>query len=277
MKVKKYIGQSVNGFLILDSYVKITPAGKKTRKVLLKCEDCGREFERQSGVDFEHIKCKCKCKAPKKTNRHYIDWEGKRYTLTDICKLINMSPSTYNSRLKNGATDEEIITGKYKRVCPICNKEFLADRFTQVCCSKTCQSRRGGKGPYKNYNLTCVVCGKEFKGSRFNAKTCSKKCNHAYCSATRKARYRNLQQKGLYDYSITLETVYEKFGGECNYCHKKLDFNCDKLSNDYPSIDHMIPLSKGGSHTWDNVQLLCRRCNFKKGAKPAWITSNIEL
>mgnify|MGYP001967735241 CR=1 FL=1 len=33
-----------------------------------------------------------------------------------------------------------------------------------------------------------------------------------------------------------------------------------------PEIDHITPLSKGGPHTANNVQLLCRRCNGAKGA-----------
>lgn len=277
MKVKKYIGEIINGFLIIDTYAVTLPSGKSTRKVLLKCQDCGREFERNSGVNFEHIKCKCKCKSikPRKTNRHFVEWQGKKYILTEICKNINMSPSTYLSRLKKGATDEEIIIGKYKRICPICDKEFITDRFRQKYCCKTCSNRSAhGKGKYKEFNRICVVCGKEFKGNRSEAKTCSNKCNHAYCTATRKKRYKRLQQLGHYDYSITLEAVYEKFDGKCNLCSKQLSFESNPLSNEYPSIDHMIPLSKGGYHEWDNVQLLCRRCNFKKGNNPTWIVSN---
>lgn len=34
--------------------------------------------------------------------------------------------------------------------------------------------------------------------------------------------------------------------------------------NRYPSIDHIRPVSKGGTHTWDNVQLVHRGCNSIK-------------
>lgn len=31
------------------------------------------------------------------------------------------------------------------------------------------------------------------------------------------------------------------------------------------TIDHVVPLSKGGSHTADNLRVACRRCNIRKG------------
>lgn len=37
--------------------------------------------------------------------------------------------------------------------------------------------------------------------------------------------------------------------------------------NWYPSIDHVIPISKGGRHSWDNVKLAHRLCNSVKSNK----------
>ena len=30
------------------------------------------------------------------------------------------------------------------------------------------------------------------------------------------------------------------------------------------NLDHVIPRSRGGQHTWENVVAACRRCNAKK-------------
>lgn len=47
--------------------------------------------------------------------------------------------------------------------------------------------------------------------------------------------------------------------GLCVYCRIEL--------GDSPHLDHKVPLVKGGTHTDDNVQLLCQQCNLSKGAK----------
>ncbi|NES82661.1 MAG: HNH endonuclease [Moorea sp. SIO2B7] len=42
---------------------------------------------------------------------------------------------------------------------------------------------------------------------------------------------------------------------QCQYCGSK-----KKLT-----LDHVIPRSKGGKHTWDNVVIACEPCNSSKG------------
>ena len=46
----------------------------------------------------------------------------------------------------------------------------------------------------------------------------------------------------------------------CQYCAKK-------LSHSETTIDHVVPVSKGGQLIWGNVVASCRDCNNKKGNK----------
>lgn len=268
MKIKKYIGKTINGFKILDSYGIILPSGKKTRKVLLECENCGRIFERQAGVDFEHIKCKCMCKylKPKKQKYHFIEWQGKRYTETDFCKMHNILVGTFKARIKSGMSIEESIQKEFVCKCEICDKEFISKRPNIKFCSKTCYRRKSkGRGRRKEKHIAiCVVCGKEFETYRDDAKTCSKFCRQQRDRLIRNGRYYHLKEIGMFDESVTLLNVYNKFNGICVGCGDKLTFDCEAISNKYPSIDHIIPLSKNGTHTWNNVQLMCRICNCMK-------------
>lgn len=43
----------------------------------------------------------------------------------------------------------------------------------------------------------------------------------------------------------------------CQYCGRKSEL----------TIDHVIPRSRGGKDTWDNVVVACLRCNVNKGSK----------
>ncbi len=45
----------------------------------------------------------------------------------------------------------------------------------------------------------------------------------------------------------------------CQYCGKKVKKK--------PTIDHIIPKSRGGTFSWENVVTACIRCNQKKGCK----------
>lgn len=70
-----------------------------------------------------------------------------------------------------------------------------------------------------------------------------------------------------YDKSVTLKSVIAMDGGICKICGRPVDKTIvnGRLGPMYPSIGHIIPLSKGGGHIWGNVQLAHIICNSLKG------------
>ena len=108
--------------------------------------------------------------------------------------------------------------------------------------------------------IHCSECGKIFRSTQ-NSKYCSDRCRRR---ADNRMKDNRLKRCKIKDNSITLIGVYHKYGGVCQGCGQLLTFDHDPNDDRYPSIDHIVPISKGGNHTWDNVQLMCRRCNYLK-------------
>lgn len=110
----------------------------------------------------------------------------------------------------------------------------------------------------------CKMCNKPFIAINSNQVCCSKECSKKNENRTKDKR---IYKNGEPDLSINLTRLYLRDEGICQICGKHIDFDCDSNSNHYPSIDHIVPLSKGGLHQWDNVQLACRICNTYKSNK----------
>ena len=65
---------------------------------------------------------------------------------------------------------------------------------------------------------------------------------------------------------VTLNSLKQKAAGKCGICLESLDFSLIFPNPFSISIDHIIPLSLGGNHTEDNLQLAHLQCNTRKGA-----------
>ena len=63
---------------------------------------------------------------------------------------------------------------------------------------------------------------------------------------------------------VTLPKLFKRDGGICQICGRPCFYGDNCLADLYPTIDHIIPTSKAGGHTWNNVQLAHRLCNLKK-------------
>jgi 5-methylcytosine-specific restriction endonuclease McrA len=61
-----------------------------------------------------------------------------------------------------------------------------------------------------------------------------------------------------FDYGITVEKLFIRDKGICGICK-------DPCLLEDASVDHILPISRGGHHTWDNVQLAHLTCNKRKG------------
>lgn len=56
---------------------------------------------------------------------------------------------------------------------------------------------------------------------------------------------------------LNKKNLFNRDNGMCQYCAKK-------LSKATLTIDHVLPKSRGGKNTWENMVSCCRSCNVKK-------------
>ena len=82
----------------------------------------------------------------------------------------------------------------------------------------------------------------------------------------KKNKRRVLKYSGEYVYS-NIYNIYKRDRFKCGICGIRVNTKLKHPHPYSPSLDHIIPLSKGGSHTPDNVQLAHLRCNISKGSK----------
>lgn len=62
--------------------------------------------------------------------------------------------------------------------------------------------------------------------------------------------------------------VFKRDSWLCHLCGAKTRKALRGTSEDLaPELEHIVPLSKGGTHTLDNVACSCRKCNLSKGAR----------
>lgn len=56
----------------------------------------------------------------------------------------------------------------------------------------------------------------------------------------------------------------------CAICGREVDKSLHYLDPLAPEVDEIVPVSRGGSpYDWDNLQLVHRKCNQRKGNKMA--------
>lgn len=210
---------------------------KSSSKEKRTCKRCGKPFE-----SYKALYCSTKCRE-----------------IPDELKKVNL----YKPNLK------------VSRQCIYCSKVFETGRANQKFCNKDCsyqyrlkQLHEQRKDEATHYSKRCKECGKHFTCTRSKAKYCSSACN-IRCGNRQKetTRRKRIMKNGKVDWDISIERLLKRDGHVCYLCGEQVITNIDTNDDYYPSIEHIIPVSKGGTHTWGNVKLAHRYCNTIKGDK----------
>lgn len=165
----------------------------------------------------------------------------------------------------------------YWPACDVCGTTFLARDKQKKRCSTDCVKEHARRYAINRYQATsdrdrspraCKCCGDVFtpeygdKRRLFCSDVCAARDGKRN---TKKAKKRAVRYGVEYEYVNPIK-VFERDGWRCQICGKSTPRNKrGKLVSNAPELDHRIPISKGGSHTYSNAQCACRLCNGLKG------------
>ena len=95
----------------------------------------------------------------------------------------------------------------------------------------------------------CTLCREERPKGKFRGPR-SRRCSRCY-GITRKAAKYNALRMGY----VGVLSILALSDSPCAACGKPPP----------STVDHVVPLSRGGRHEAHNLQPLCKKCNAKKG------------
>lgn len=165
--------------------------------------------------------------------------------------------------------------GKIKCRCKVCGdikervKDHVLEKNRNIACRKCGNNYKGSE------KRKCIECGKEFisfSKQQVICKDCHNKQEKERIKANKRLREAKAKKNGKIEWNISLEKLMQRDDNICKICGRQVDIEDYYYTNEgyfiagdnYPSIDHIIPLAKGGTHTWNNVQLAHRYCNSIK-------------
>jgi 5-methylcytosine-specific restriction endonuclease McrA len=214
------------------------------------------------------------------------DLAGKTFGLLTVIKRADNT--------KNG-------TAQWECLCKCGNQTVVRGDCLRRGVTQSCGCFMRAKGVRKNFkqiDVTCDFCGGIFKDKPSSVKRktkhfCCQNCYAEYCKTvpfSKSNAYKGVRKEGekkqVYHRNycakhpdkiahLKARRYAREKGAEGSHTlteweslKKQFNYRCAICGEIKPlTIDHIIPLSKGGSDYISNIQPLCRNCNSKKNNK----------
>lgn len=165
--------------------------------------------------------------------------------------------------------------------CAHCEKSFASPNPRHRFCRNACrlaqaaieqkrkwQEKQESKFPNRQKTVSCGWCGepRTFK--------IGESVSNAYHPECRKeaqtARYRIKtvkRQSKTQRWRISHEQVIREYGDKCHICNQSIDLDLPRTHKQGLTVDHLVPLSKGGSDEMSNLRPAHWSCNMRKSDK----------
>ena len=208
---------------------------RETRKdwFLLRCRECGHEFER-----FVDLHCKTECPE---CHRLKVERNERERKMAQMRRALVRALHGMLRVKEREEREREFLDTVH--VCKECGREFTLRELRE-------------SNPW-NFSDSPTFC--------------SLSCSHRYHGRISKHRRREKKRAG--DCDLSLRELDERDNHTCYLCGGQTDWNDYRVDGSgnfvagdmYPSMDHVIPLVAGGTHTHGNLRIAHRLCNALKG------------
>lgn len=167
----------------------------------------------------------------------------------------------------------------FKRRCDCCSEWFVVTVKASRLCSDACRSEndrlksrdRSAANDNRDHSpRACAECGEEFITSYGDLRSvyCSDACGRRRVRRVARKKER-ARLRGAMVESVDPIKVFERDRWRCKICGMSTPRRLRGTYDDRaPELDHVMPLSLGGAHSYLNTQCACRRCNAEKSDEP---------
>lgn len=151
------------------------------------------------------------------------------------------------------------MKGEVRSRCQECDAEFVVKPGrTGVFCSLSCRGVAGSRAAHlARWGVVVSKIPPEERHASRRAK------DRLKCAR------RRMRLSGVVVDIVDPDVVFERDGWRCHICHKSVDRRLSGRDRMGPTLDHLIPLSAGGEHSYANTALAHRSCNSSRGARGA--------
>lgn len=249
---------------------------------IFRCSECKKESNRNAYKNISAEKLIKKREAGKisQKNRRLVN----REMFVKNENKYRQSDKFRDNKIKNAkvkfcniyclkCNEHRVYDSDY---CNDCNKIlFIINNYDYTSICKHCDKEYGLDVKIDNHgkvfqlnNYCSIECNNEGKSKRILNNKKQYKKTESYKNMKRNGSHKKrVITKGNKYEDIRRNVLFRRFNYICQGCNVKcvhpngVNYN----DNNCATIDHIKPVSKGGNHTYDNTQLLCRKCNTMKG------------
>ncbi len=249
------------------------------------CAICHAQFDDPPRRGRPKLYCSrhCRIKAASANKRPGGEVWNPEHRACDVCSAAFV-PFSSRSRFCSGACRNEHYGARTRSdvvaivtTCMACASTFTTRHARKKTCDDKCrQDLQNRRKREKDYGVDpgidgkCTVSFQHCLGC--HDLVCSRRAGgRTYCPPCVDARRRwhdtkkNHKRRAAGQITISRQELVALRGSKCHICRRKIDLRLDGLHPMGLTIDHLLPVSRGGTNDVSNLDVAHRRCNIARG------------